>query len=163
MTEVWRDVSGFEGLYQVSDRGRVRNLRTGRLLSPDNVRGYLRYTLSKGGYIERRRAHRLVAEAFVPNPENKPQVNHINGDKADNRPANLEWCTGSENQTHSRHVLGNHCGLPKKRVKCTETGKTYPSVTAAAQACGVSLSQLSRVLNGQQRQTHKLHFNFMED
>lgn len=166
MMEVWRAVPGYEGLYQVSDLGRVQSVAragtSGRILKPDTCFGYRRYALCKNNVTTRHRAHRLVAEAFIPNPENKPQVNHINGVKTDNRAENLEWCTGSENQTHSRRVLKKHCGRPKKPVLCIETGEVYPSITAAAEACRVPLSALSRVLNGQLNQTHNIHFKFYE-
>lgn len=167
MKEVWRDIHGYEGLYQVSDLGRVRSITrggtNGRMLKPDNCFGYLRYTLCKNNIPTRHRAHRLVAEAFIPNPENKPQLNHINGNKEDNRVDNLEWCTESENQLHSRRVLKNHCGIPKKPVICVETGQRYPSISAAAEATGAPLSALSKVLNGKLSQTHNLHFEFTED
>lgn len=163
MSERWRDVAGYEGLYVVSNLGNVRSLSSGKLLKPDTCAGYLRYRLSKENHAKHCRAHRLVAEAFLPNPERLPQVNHVNGDRSDNRVENLEWCTGSANQLHSRRVLKNHCGLPKKAVQCVETGVVFPSITHAAKACGVKLASLSRVLNGKMHQTHGLHFKFVEE
>ena len=165
MTEVWRDVPRYEGLYQVSNCGRVRSTRTQQVLRPDRSvhGGYLRYTLSANNRAARYRAHRLVAEAFVPNPYNKPQVNHKNGIKTDNRADNLEWCTASENQRHSRRVLKNECGVKKKAVLCIETGTVYPSMTAAARDLGLHVSSLSRVLRGQLKQTNHLHFDNLDN
>lgn len=161
MSERWRAVPGYEHKYQVSDKGRVRSVQTGKVLKPDNVAGYLRCTLSKDNHTERYRVHRLVATVFIPNPEEKPQVNHINGIKTDNRVENLEWCTGSENQTHSRRVLKRHCGLPKRRVQCVETGAIYPSISETASALDISISNVYRVLQGELKQTHNLHFIFI--
>lgn len=107
--EIWKDVEGFEGYYKVSNRGRflrVSPYRYGkneRLLNPVNLFGYLRVSMTKGGDFKQAThpAHRLVARAFIPNPENKPFINHINGVKSDNRVENLEWCTQSENMKHA--------------------------------------------------------------
>lgn len=112
MKENWKDIKGFEGLYQVSDLGNIKSLGNGsstdsrtkqvRILKLQLKKtGYLQVKLCKEGRSFYKRPHRLVAEAFIYNPENKKEVNHINGIKNDNRVENLEWCTSSENQIHS--------------------------------------------------------------
>lgn len=103
MTEIWRDIDGYEGLYQVSNFGRVKSFwRGGRILKPNlNRCGYLQVTLCCGGKQKHMYVHRLVAQAFVPNPESKCEVNHIDGDKTDNRAENLEWSTAFENMRHA--------------------------------------------------------------
>lgn len=98
MQEVWKDIAGYEGLYQVSNFGRVKSTpraRTkGGLLKPQHDRkGYIVFGLCKNGRNRMLKAHRLVAEAFIPNPGNLPEVNHKDEDKANNCADNLEWCT----------------------------------------------------------------------
>lgn len=96
MAETWKDVAGYEGLYQVSDLGRVRSLLHGKvriLKFLDNGYGYLKVELNRNGKL----VHRLVAEAFIPNPLNLPQVNHKDEDKTNNTANNLEWCTAKYN------------------------------------------------------------------
>jgi len=111
--EQWLPVRGIEHSYSVSSDGRIRRETTrtcGKsgsiLVGAVAANGYLRMTMM---YPKKQRcvlAHRLVAEAFIPNPNNFPQVNHINGDKLDNRATNLEWCTPSQNKRHSIEILG---------------------------------------------------------
>jgi len=117
MTEYWKDVVGFEGWYQVSSLGRVKRIRKvhcnhGKrniverelILTPTkDKKGYLMVTVSNGVIKKHCKVHRLVAEAFIPNEGNKPQVDHINRNRADNRLGNLRWVTNSENQYNTDH------------------------------------------------------------
>ena len=93
--------------YAVCSNGDIVSLKYGkvRLLKPDTDRGYKRVTFSNGDKAKKHSVHRLVASAFLPNPENKPCVNHIDGDPSNNELSNLEWCTYSENEIHSYKVL----------------------------------------------------------
>ena len=100
MDEIWRDIEGYEGLYQISNKGRVKRLykASERILKPGWMTGgYLFVVLCKNGNQSNQRIHRLVAKAFLPNPENKPQVNHRDENKKNNRVENLEWATAKEN------------------------------------------------------------------
>jgi hypothetical protein len=103
--EEWKKVEGFPN-YSVSNLGRVRNDKKNKLLILNDSKGYMRVTLYHDGLSRRTLVHRLVATAFIPNPDNKPQVNHIDGNKKNNCVTNLEWVTAQENVIHSFKVLG---------------------------------------------------------
>lgn len=92
MTEIWKDIKDYEELYQVSNFGRVKSLYTNRILkgSKNNRGGYLKVSLCKNNIKSTKTIHRLVAQAFIPNPENKPQVNHIDENKTNNMVSNIE-------------------------------------------------------------------------
>lgn len=103
--EIWRDIDGYEGLYQVSNFGRVKRFyktKPPRILKQSiSQNGYPNVNLCKDNSRQLQLVHRLVATAFIPNPDGKPQINHRDGDKRNNHAGNLEWCTAKENQQHS--------------------------------------------------------------
>lgn len=102
MQEIWKDIKGYEGLYQVSNFGNVKSLKCDIILKPNLTRkGYLITSLCKNKIRKAYSIHRLVAKSFIPNIENKPQVNHIDGNKQNNKVTNLEWVTNSENMKHA--------------------------------------------------------------
>ena len=108
--EVWRPVKGYEGLYEVSNYGRVKSLKRNtaheRIKSPIKDRdGYLIVCFNKNGKQSNKRIHRLVAEAFIPNPNNLPQVNHKNEIKTDNCVENLEWCDNKYNARYGTRSI----------------------------------------------------------
>ena len=111
--EIWKDIKGYEGFYQISNMGRVRSVDRirnskhhglskikGRMLIPLIQDGYYLATLCKNGEMKHFRIHRLVAEAFIPNPDNLPFINHIDENKSNNKVDNLEWCTRSYNNNY---------------------------------------------------------------
>ena len=120
--EIWKDIKGYEGLYQVGSFGNVKSLRKGRLLKPHNRNGYLHAILCKNGTHKTQKIHRLVGKAFIPNPENKREINHKNSIRDDNKVQNLEWCTRKENVRHSWRVgtSTKHFGTKSNGSKLTE-------------------------------------------
>lgn len=152
---MWKTIEEFPS-YEVNQNGEVRNSKTGliRKLQKTNT-GYLQVELIKGNIIRNRRVHRLVALAFLPNPYNKEQVNHINGDKQDNRVENLEWVTQDENIRHSQEI-----GLSQKAigvVQYTLEGEyvnEYESLTLAAKVVSGKTCSIHNCCKGTQKQ-HK--------
>lgn len=103
MEEIWKPVVGYEGLYEVSSYGRVRRVNKD-LLKLQNVKGYNQVCLYKNGISTGLRVHRLVAQAFLPNPDNLPQVNHKDEDKTNNNVDNLEWCDNKYNNNYGTKI-----------------------------------------------------------
>lgn len=155
--EIWKPVKGYEGLYEVSNLGRVKRLRKNGnhcILKPWNKRrAYVFVTLSKDGKANNVRLHRLVAAYFVPNPENKKQVNHIDCDPSNNAASNLEWCTRAENVKHA--VDNRRLGYVSKRVLDFEKAQEIRKLSAAgipqveiAEAYNVTRNHVSSIING---------------
>lgn len=174
MEETWKDILGFEGEYQVSNLGSVKSLgrmtnmkshnkivkrkTNERILKPGNYNGYLQVYLSSNGKVKPCTVHRLVAQAFLKNCDNKTQVNHINGIKNDNRVENLEWCTASENQRHKFDVLSyRHSEETKSKLynndngskKIKVNGKEFNSMREASLHHGKNKGYFSEAITTQ--------------
>lgn len=159
MKEIFKEVKNCKD-YQISNFGNLKSMKWGKekILKPEMDRnGYLRYSLSNNNLTKRYLSHRLVLTAFVPNPENKPCVNHINGIKTDNRVENLEWVTYSENRLHSHlnnlqnYAKGESCSYSKLKEKevleILEIGKTKTQLEIS-KIYKVSRRHISDILNG---------------
>lgn len=154
--EFWRDVKGYIGLYQVSNLGNVKSLRNNKILKPvPNKKGYFQVSLSKDGKVKNFRINRLVAEAFLPNEDELPEVDHINGDKTDNRVCNLQWISEVENLRKKETGIA----IPR-RVICVETGEIFESVAAAARAVNRKYLAVSRNLRGLTQSCAGKHFKY---
>ena len=159
--EEWRAVVGYEGKYEVSSFGNVRSSK-GLLNGSVKRNGYKQVILCFQRPIKHINIHRLVAVAFIPNPDNKPQVNHIDGNKLNNNVTNLEWVTGSENSIHSCHVLGkkqnppHHKGERASRSKLTQEQadsirneyKTVQNYAVLGRKYGVDYKTISNIVKG---------------
>ena len=190
MNEIWKDIFNYEGLYQVSNTGKVKSLERKsfnghtliknkeRLLKfGNNGNGYSFVNLSKNGKQKQLYVHRLVASAFIPNPLNKKTVNHKDGNKSNNCIENLEWCTQKENNNHARRT-----GLVKiteetkrkiseskkgklnprhRRVICVESGMIFDTVKQASDFLGFHKTAVSNaILNN--RKSGGFHFKYYD-
>lgn len=143
LEEIWKDIKGYESLYQVSNTGKVKSLShytrnnanggkrltKGRILSTYKMpNGYLQVQLSRNEIREKKYVHRLVAEMFLDNKHNLSDVNHIDGNKDNNSVDNLEWCSHKDNQIH---MIKSRLTKKTQPVICLETGITYNSLSEA--------------------------------
>ena len=154
MIEEWRDVLGYEGLYEVSDQGRVR--RNGKILKPGkNNWGYLQVFLSKNEILKTSKIHRLVASAFIPNPQNLPEINHKDENKTNNCLDNLEWCThdyntnyGTRNARAAERISEK---LSKPVLQFDKEGnfiREWPSIMEVERELGINNSNVSKCCLG---------------
>lgn len=167
--EIWKDVVGFEGLYKVSNTGKLKsldrkdslghNIRGKQISTKKNNRGYVQVHLTKDGKCHMKLMHRLVAEAFIENKNNLPQVNHKDEDKDNNTVENLEWCTNLYNRRYGTGYARSCDKHDYKAIALTNSKKVkqfskdgsliaeYISISAARRATGVSDSCIRKCCN----------------
>ena len=171
MSEEWRDVAGYEGLYQVSSEGRVKSLeRKGckreRILKPGvRSKGYLFVVLCAGGKSRMFSVHRLVCQAFHDNPENKLDVNHMNENKTDNRACNLEWSTRKENCNHGTRNVRMAIAKSRPIAQYTLNGKllkVWPSTAEVERRAGFDHSAISKAANGNRKTAYGFRWKYVE-
>ena len=152
MEEIWKDIEGYEGLYQISNLGRVWSVRKEIYRKPTIVSGYYGVSLTKDGQFDIFTIHRLVAKAFIPNPLNLPQVNHKDENKLNNRVDNLEWCTAKYNSNYgSRNSkIGDksrgHRLTDEAKKRISEKNKGKPSPTKGVPHTEETKQKLSKIL-----------------
>ena len=185
--ENWKDIENYEGFYQVSDCGRIKSLERDiyrqngtfyhhveeKVLVPIvNSRGYLQVNLYKNGKKKAILVHRLVAEAFLPNPENKSQVNHRDEAKANNAVENLEWCNAQYNinfgtrnermiQNRRSYKFGN--APSAKAVFCVELNKSFDCAKRAGEELGINRLCVGRVCRGEQKTAGGFHWRYANE
>lgn len=165
--EIWKPIRDFS-TYAISNYGRVKNIRTGRIMHlSETTGGYLQISLRKDGRYYDKRVHRLVAYAFLSNEYDNYElasleVNHIDGDKKNNHVDNLEWCTRSEN-TIRAFELGLRHAPRMMKVRVVETGEIYNSIRECERATGCNQSEIGHYLNGRRSHVKGLHFERVYD
>ena len=195
MNEIWKPIRDYEGLYEVSNLGRIKRLgndknRKEKILKPyKNKLGYLRVTLSKDNKVKYMFIHRLVAIAFIPNPENKPCIDHINAIPSDNRVENLRWATYKENMNNelTKEKLSgensNNYGKPrseevKKKISesqkggknpkargvfCYELNKSWNTSAEASRELNIDSSNITKCCKGKCKSVKGYHFCYLEE
>jgi len=182
MNEIWKDINGFEGYYQVSNLGNIKSLQRkdicGRAIHEKILKqqldkdGYPRITLRLNGKrFNSKHIHRLVAEAFIENNDSTLQVNHKDLNKLNNSIENLEWVTGKENMQHAYDNGVINITTPskigvmkiKKRIKCIETNTIYNSIRDAANELKLNEASISNSMNPRQRIKHVNGYHFIKE
>lgn len=176
-----KDIKGFEGLYGITEEGEILNYRTQKFMKQRfDKDGYLRVSLTKDGKQQTFFIHRLLAEAFIPNPKNLPLINHKDENKKNNNLNNLEWCTHWYNLTYSRDKnLALEKGVDfmgfektnqkrpgsgtSKPVRCVELNIIYQSGAEAARELNLDASHISKVCRGKANTTGGYHFEFVTE
>lgn len=158
LDEILRPIPGYEGLYSVSWHGTVYSHKRNKVITPCGGNSNYQVVCIKNpsGIFKTEYVHRLVAKAWVPNPDNLPEVNHKNEKKDFNWASNLEWCTRSYNIRYSNIGTRN-----KKEVYCLETDTVYDSLTQASRELGVQASNISLVCKGKLKSTGGYRFKYV--
>ena len=160
--EIWKRCAEYPK-YEVSDLGRIRHI-AGNIRKTRQCAGYQYVCIWQNGKHKNLRVHRLVAKAFIPNPSGKRCVNHIDGNRSNNRVDNLEWCSASENEIHKSRVLMHKASPPviTKAVLCVETGILYTSIQAAAENTKVNHRHIGEVASGKRKTAGGYHWTYAE-
>lgn len=181
--EIWKDIKGYEGLYQVSNMGRIKSLNyrntgeKGLLNGKPNSGGYLIVGLSKNKKTKSFYIHKLVAENFLPNPKNLPEVNHIDENKENNTVYNLEWCDRKYNNNYGSRTERASVSLKgkkhkkhkkpklKKQILCIESGEIFDTsqdvINIMFNGKGYS-SHIRANICGQRKSAYGYHFKYIE-
>lgn len=165
--EEYREIKDYEGLYEISNLGNVRSLQFGKtrlLKQHKQANGYMKVVLCVARQPKNFLVHRLVAQAFLDNPENKPGVNHIDGNKQNNHAANLEWALSSENTQHGLRtglIADNRKPIVSINLANDKEIK-FPSIQDAARTLNLKQDSVSRVANGIRKSTGGYIFRFEE-
>lgn len=174
--EIWKDISGYEGLYKVSNLGKVYSVKRNKYMSLCYSNGYDRVLLSKNGKSKNIFVHRLVAQTFIPNPNYKPCIDHIDGNRANNNVNNLRWVSYKEN--NNNEITKNRISIMtklsyqrgrkypydklKKGVICIETGKEYTSITDAYKITGIHASRICLSCKNNKYSAGGYHWKYAE-
>lgn len=155
MSEIWKDVKGYEGLYQVSNKGNVKSFYKNRNLKPSkHSRGYLVVSLFENHNRKQFFIHRLVAETFIDNVNHKEEVNHKDGNKTNNCVENLEWCTGSENRLHAYDTGLRNAPVFSPVLMFSLDGTLldkFPSICEASRRTGANEGNIYECCNGNRK------------
>ena len=155
-----KDIKGYEGLYAITSCGKVWSYRRGRFLkSTFDSSGYLQVSLHKNGKRTCYKVHRLVAKAYLPNPENKPQINHKDENKTHNYINNLEWCDSTYNNNYG--TRNERAGRTRgKTVICVETNIIYYSPAEVKQTLGIDASGIHKCCKGKRHTAGGYHWRY---
>lgn len=179
--EIWKDIKGYEGYYEVSSYGRVRSLDRivtysdgekhslkGKILKMHYCgSGYLNFSLHKNGKTEHKYPHRLVAEAFIPNPSNLPEVNHKDEDKTNNCMVNLEWCDSKYNKNYgtARQRMMEKKSMPVLQIdiNTNEVIGEYPSAMEAARKLNIYQGNISKCCRGEYKTAYGYKWEYKKE
>ena len=168
--EEWKDIQGYEGIYQISNLGRVKSLkRKNNRCRSDKIlkqyigkTGYMQLRLCKGHETKLWKVHVLIAKAFIDNPDNLPIINHIDADKTNNDISNLEWCSYSQN---NKHAYDNGLRKTKSLMQIALNGtplKRWSCITEASQKTGIGVSSIWKCCNHQRTNAGGFKWQYIE-